>query len=52
MEDLGLRACDGVHLTGADYLRASAAAEVTFACFDEQLNRAARTLELRILSDG
>lgn len=49
VEDFGLRAYDGVHLAAADYLRANAGAEVTFACFDAQLNRAAKTLGLSVL---
>ncbi|MFQ5754568.1 MAG: type II toxin-antitoxin system VapC family toxin [Acidiferrobacterales bacterium] len=52
VEDFGLRAYDAVHLAAADYLRANAATEITFACFDRHLNRAAKTLGLYVLADG
>lgn len=52
VEGFELRAYDGLHLAAADYLRTNATAEVTFGCFDQQLNRAARTLGLRVLHNG
>lgn len=42
-EKYALRAYDALHLATADFLRTILGAPVVFACFDNILNRAART---------
>ena len=48
-EEHGLRALDALHLATADSLQAALRDAVTFACFDEALNRAAEARGLALL---
>lgn len=45
-----LRAYDSVHLAAADELLRQSKQKITFACFDNQLNKAAHILGLLLLS--
>ena len=48
-EEHGLRALDALHLATADSLQAALRDAVTFACFDDALNRAAEARGLVLL---
>ena len=51
-EEHALRAFDAIHLASADSLQAILGGKVTFACFDDALNRAAQVRGLEPLSQG
>lgn len=48
-EAFGLRAYDSVHLASAKILLKQSGIAVVFACFDQQLNKAAKVLDLNLL---
>ncbi len=47
-EQYALRAYDSLHLASATYLKTSHGPKITFACFDEALNRAAGKVGLEL----
>lgn len=49
-DEHALRALDAVHLATADFLQAVLRTAVTFACFDNGLNEAAKMRGLKLLS--
>lgn len=48
-EAFSLRAYDSVHLAAADKLLKESKLPITFACFDQKLNKAAHILGLQVL---
>jgi uncharacterized protein len=48
-QDLSLRAYDSVQLACAQRLNISLGGQITFCCFDKQLNNAAKVLGMKVL---
>lgn len=49
-EQYGLRGYDALHLATADLVQAATRSVVSFACFDDALNRAAARLGMKLLA--
>ena len=48
-EQFNLRGYDSVHLASAEYLQKKSDVSIIFACFDKQLNLAAKKLDLAVI---
>jgi len=51
-ERYGLKAYDALHLATVDLMEVTLRSSVSFACFDEALNRAAARLGFRLIADA
>ena len=51
-EQYGLRGYDSVHLAAAESLQTALGSSIIFACFDNELNRAALARGMMLLEDS